>query len=53
MTSPEPVVSVSETGVLESYGTYGYAMVLIVATDEEGLKQTLTVVIEVIKTILG
>lgn len=41
------VVSISETGKLESHGNLGYSMILISATDEFGLKQTLSTVVEI------
>lgn len=45
--TPVATITVTETGHLQSYGTIGFAQLLITATDELGLKQTLTYVVEV------
>lgn len=42
-----PVATVSDTGVLQSYGTVGHTMVILSATDDYGLRQTLYVIVEV------
>ncbi|XP_970065.4 nuclear pore membrane glycoprotein 210 [Tribolium castaneum] len=45
--TPVATITVTETGYLQSFGTVGFAQLLITATDELGLKQTLTYVVEV------
>lgn len=44
---PRAIVSVSNNGVISSHGVIGRAMVVITVIDELGLKQTLSVVIDV------
>lgn len=44
------IVTVSPTGLLKSYGVLGHVLLLITATDEMGLKQVLSIVVE-IKTV--
>lgn len=44
---PKPIVTITETGELKSHATIGYSMVLIIAYDEHGLKQTLSLIVEV------
>lgn len=41
------VVTVTPNGLLKSYGTLGHAMLIVVATDEYGLKQLISVIVEV------
>ncbi|KAJ8925773.1 hypothetical protein NQ315_009621 [Exocentrus adspersus] len=41
------IISISPTGLLKSYGTFGHALIMIVATDDLGLKQRLSIVVEV------
>ena len=50
--TPIATITVTEKGHLTSYGTVGFAQLLVTATDELGLKQTLTYVVEVRKSIL-
>jgi hypothetical protein len=45
--TPVATITVTETGHLQSYGTIGFAQLVISATDELGLRQTLTYVVEV------
>lgn len=45
--TPVATITVTETGYLQSYGSEGFAELLIIATDEHGLRQTLSYVIEV------
>lgn len=44
---PNPIISVSDTGVLSSNGITGHTMLLITTIDEFGLKQTISLVVEV------
>lgn len=46
---PNPIISVSDKGLLSSTGVTGHTMLLITSVDEYGLKQTITVVVEVSK----
>ncbi|KAJ8968307.1 hypothetical protein NQ314_002368 [Rhamnusium bicolor] len=50
VTTSDVIVSVSPTGLLKSYGILGHALLIIICTDELGLKRHLSVVVEV-KTI--
>lgn len=44
---PNPIISVSDTGLLTSNGVTGHTMLLITSVDEYGLKQTISIVVEV------
>lgn len=44
---PNPIISVSDTGVLSSSGVTGHTMLQITSVDEYGLKQTINIVVEV------
>lgn len=46
---PNPTVTVSDCGLLQSYSTFGQAQIIIISTDEYGLKQTLSIAVEVKK----
>lgn len=46
----DTIVTVTPTGLLKSYGALGHVLLIIVATDEQGLRQRLSIVVEV-KTI--
>lgn len=50
VTSSETIITISRTGFLKSYGVLGHALIMIIATDEQGQKQSLSIVVEV-KTI--
>ncbi|KAJ8985936.1 hypothetical protein NQ317_010693 [Molorchus minor] len=41
------IVTVSPTGLLQAHGTIGYALLIIIATDELGLKQKVSMVVNV------
>ncbi|RZC37684.1 nuclear pore membrane glycoprotein 210, partial [Asbolus verrucosus] len=45
--TPVATITVTNDGHLQSYGTVGYAPLLVTATDEFGLKQTLAYVVHV------
>lgn len=45
--TPVATIAVTETGYLQSFGVEGFAELLITATDELGLRQTLSYVVEV------
>ncbi|KRT81282.1 hypothetical protein AMK59_6258, partial [Oryctes borbonicus] len=47
LTIPNPLVTITEEGVLKSHGILGYSMVLVIAYDDYGLKQTLSLIVEV------
>ncbi|GJQ66575.1 hypothetical protein Trydic_g4553 [Trypoxylus dichotomus] len=47
LTIPNPLVTITEDGILKSRGILGYSMVLVVAYDNHGLKQTLSLIVEV------
>ncbi|KAI4468828.1 nuclear pore membrane glycoprotein [Holotrichia oblita] len=47
LTIPNPLVTITEDGVLQSHGMVGYSMVLVMAYDDHGLKQTLSLIVEV------
>lgn len=47
ITVPNPLVTVTETGVLQSYGNIGRVMVIVTASDDYGLKQSITLVVQV------
>lgn len=51
--SPTGIVTITESGLLQSYGKIGYATLMVSATDEYDLKQTLTFVVEVWTTHSG
>lgn len=44
---PNTAVTVSDTGLLQSYGIIGRVMVVITAADDHGLKQAVTVVVQI------
>lgn len=48
---PNPIITVSDTGFVQSYGLLGSVTVLVTSTDEYGLKQTLTIAIHVCDTV--
>ncbi|XP_023018857.2 nucleoporin 210 [Leptinotarsa decemlineata] len=41
------IVTVTPTGLLQSYGVLGHALLMATTTDEQGLKQYLSIVVEV------
>ncbi|CAH1116509.1 unnamed protein product [Phaedon cochleariae] len=41
------IVSITPTGTLKSFGVLGHTLLIITATDEQGLKQRLSIVVEV------
>lgn len=47
ITTPDTIITVSEDGVIKTYNNLGYAMVLVTAVDEQGLKHTLNFIVEV------
>lgn len=47
LTIPDPLVTITDDGILRARGNLGYSMVLIIAQDEYGLLQTLSVIVEV------
>lgn len=49
VSTSNPVIRVSDTGFLQSFDTLGRALVLVTGIDNNGLKQTLTLVVEVSK----
>lgn len=42
-----PLLTVSNDGIVQSYGTLGRAMVVITVMDDHGLRQTLSVIVQV------
>lgn len=50
LTLPNSIVTLSKSGLLQSYGAFGKTMILVTSLDEYGLKQTLSFIVEVIST---
>ncbi|KAH1015131.1 hypothetical protein HUJ05_012909 [Dendroctonus ponderosae] len=45
--SADRIVTLSSTGLLQSFGILGHALLIIISTDANGLKQRLNIVVEV------
>lgn len=45
VTIPNNIVTISETGILQSYGSIGRTMIVITSMDDQGLKQAVTFVV--------
>lgn len=44
--SADSIVTLSSTGLLQSFGILGHALLIIISTDANGLKQRLNIVVE-------
>lgn len=49
-TSSDRIVTLSSSGLLQSYGVLGHALLIITSIDKNGLKQRLNIVVEVLLT---
>lgn len=47
-TSSDRIVTLTSTGLLQSYGVLGHALLIITSIDKNGLKQRLNIVVEVL-----